>query len=129
MLTITRGLPWLACHSVYATEADGSYADLSSLTLRSQIRQKNAAMTNGYYEHALVLDVDVDKKQYGFDLSLTAAETESLQVGDYLIDVVATTGEIIMKKEAIRVQGYITLPNDPDDVPDFVEMFLEALAD
>lgn len=129
MLTITRELDWLACHSVYATEEGGAYYDLSGLTLRSQIRQKNAVMTGGYYEHALVMDVDVTPRQYGFDLSLTAAETESLQVGDYLIDVVATTGEIIMQKEPIRVQGYITLPNDPDDVPDFVEIFLTALND
>lgn len=129
MLTITRGLPWVACHSVFATEVNGAYLDLSDYTLRSQIREKNAIMTGGYYEHALVIDVDVNKKPYGFDLSLSDSETEALQIGNYLIDVVATDGTIIMNKEPIRVQGYITLPNDPDDVPDFVDIFLTALND
>lgn len=99
------------------------YSDLSDLELKCQIRQTDAIDQ----EYPLTIDVTVTKTNYGFDLSLDAADTESIPWGTYLIDVVSTTGEIIMPKETIKVVGHVTLPNDPDDIPDFSEIFLTAL--
>lgn len=125
MLSITKSLPFHVAFSVYESEEGGAYADLSELVLKCQIRETVATDQ----EYPLVIDVDVTTKEYGFDLDLSAEETDTIPWGSYLIDVVSTTGEIILPKEAIKVVGHVTLPVDPDDVPNFVTIFETALND
>lgn len=132
MLTITRGLTFKATHTVYDS-VGGPLSDLTDFTIKSQIRESTAVKKDGYFQFPFVIDVTVTKTgvtDSQYILSLTKAETESLPIGDYLIDVVGTkdgNDEFLLNKEPIKVVGFITLPEDPDDVPDFVAIFNAAL--
>jgi hypothetical protein len=123
MLTITRGLAWSVDHSVYDDVEQTIVSDLSGYTFKCQIREK-VALNSTY---PLLIDVNVTITEFGFNLSLTEQQTNDLPWGYYLIDVVATDGYILMPKEAVNVVGHVTLPVDPDDIPDFSQTFLDEL--
>lgn len=131
MLTITKGLDFSCNHTIYDDREGGVESDLRGYVVRSQIRA-NVAVDQTY---PLVMDVDVNMsgpKLSQMELHLSAAETMSMSWGDYLIDVVASKDgkdEFLIRKEPIKVVGHVTLPNDPDDIPNFVEIFETALTD
>lgn len=122
MLTITRSLPFSECFSVLDSEG-GPYTDLSASDLRCQIRESVAV--NQQYPY--VVDVPVTITDYGFRLDLSEEDTQTIPWGNYLLDVVDTMGRILMPKQPVKVVGHVTLPNDPEEVPDFVAIFLAAL--
>jgi hypothetical protein len=125
MLTITRGLPWVVNFSVYDDSEHISASNLRGKTYKSQIRGKNAI--DGKYP--LILDAEVKVSSNVVTLSLSPAETSNIAWGDYLIDVVSTTGEILLPKQAIKAVGHVTLPNEPNGIPNFSQIFLTALND
>lgn len=125
MLTITRGLAWSVDHSVFDDVEQTIVSDLSGYDLKCQIREK-VALNETY---PLLIDVTLTVTEFGFNLSLTDQQTSDIPWGDYLIDVVATDGYVLMPKEAVKVVGHVTLPTDPDDIPNFSQTFLDALND
>lgn len=132
MLTITRGLVFTANHTI--TDDGETLSDMSGYVVKSQIREKNAIKgVGGNLEYPLVIDVDVTMsgpKDSYMKLSLSRDETMGLPLGDFLVDVVGTkdgVDEFILCKEPIKVVGFVTLPEDIGDVPDFVEQFETAL--
>lgn len=116
MLEIVRGRPWSVDHTVYDNE-DGPLTDLGLfIGFRSQIREKTATRNRkGFFEHALVADVNVtaDASRSVINLSLPRATVDTLNVGDYLIDLVGlfdVGGESV---EALLVPEPVAVVNRP----------------
>ena len=115
MLEIVRGRPWVVTHTVYDNEG-GPLTDLSQFdSFACQIREKNATRNRkGFFEHALVADVTVSAVDSVLTLSLPLATANTLQTGDYIIDLVGIFGdgstEALLVPEPILVVNRPTIP-------------------
>jgi hypothetical protein len=112
MLEIVRGRPWTVAHTVYDSEG-GPLTDLSEFGgFASQIREKNATRNRkGFFEHKLVADVEVTFVDSVLSLSLPLETVNTLQTGDYLIDLVAVLDD--NSTEALLVPEPVIVVNRP----------------
>lgn len=142
MLEIARGRTWVQYHTFF--DSPGVPSDLTHLAqVRSQIRKKTAVRnTSGVFEHPLVVEVSCEVTDTNvIKQSLTRAQAEALETGDYLIDMVGFDAdgndEPLLDPEPVKVVNRPTkivdldLPDQPipPTVPDFSEWFNEALED
>lgn len=111
MLEIARGRTWRQ-HHTFLDSVDGPTSDLSHLTsVRSQIRGKTAVKNaKGIFEHPLVMEVTTSLTGADNSISvqtLTVEQTLSLEVGDYIIDMVgfneAGEDEALLDPEPIKI--------------------------
>jgi hypothetical protein len=112
MLEIVRGRPWVVTHTVYDNEG-GPLTDLAEFTsFACQIREKNATRNRkGFFEHKLVADVEVTFVDSVLSLSLSLETVNTLQTGDYLIDLVAVLDD--NSTEALLVPELVIVVNRP----------------
>jgi hypothetical protein len=114
MLEIVRGRNWSVPHTVY-DNVGGPLSDLSHLVeFRCQIRQKTAVRNpKGFFEHPLVITASASVDDSVLTLSLTAAETTTLQTGEYILDCVGLTSEgdseSLLDPEPVKVVNRPTL--------------------
>jgi hypothetical protein len=115
MLTIVKGRPWSVAHTVYDSEG-GPLTDLSEFeSFACQIREKTATRNyKGFFQNALVATVNVTTAASVLTLSLTLNTVNTLQTGDYLIDLVGIFSdgsmETLLLPEPVVVVNYPTIP-------------------
>jgi hypothetical protein len=137
MLLIPRNRDWVVVHTITDDGDIDAPADMSGVSLvYCQIRSKDCIVGG-----APTLVVEVTTALSGttnsvLTLSLTAAQTAALAVGDYHMDAIADTGEVLLPPEVVRVVNHPTIPFGatvppvlPPAVPDFVDDFNKALVD
>lgn len=141
MLEIVRGRTWTQTHTVQDSEDPNDLSDLSHLVqLRSQIRGKSAVRNKkGIFEHPLIAEVAVSRDGAVITQFLTRTQTDALEPGEYLIDLVGFDAEgldeALLEPEPVKVTNRPTSIRDldlpaqeiPTPIPDFGDWFTEAL--
>lgn len=153
MLEIPRGRNWSVVHTILNSEDESDFADMWDAAanppgftpVRCQLRGKTAIKNpaNGMFELPLVAEVTAGLSGLTGEiltLSLFANVTDTIPVGDYILDAFAIWTdyeEQILVPEVVRVVNFPTRsigspefpPNFEQVVPSFVDDFTTALVD